>query len=57
VGRVCAPVQGGRGWAGWAMRPSSLFPFSIFFFFFLDLNSNLVWVFEFKMGAPNSLEF
>ena len=38
-----------------AARPSSSFPFSVFFF--LDLNSNLVWVFEFKMGAPNSLEF
>ena len=40
-----------------AARPSPLFSFSVFFFFFLDLNSNLVWVFEFKMGAPNSLEF
>ena len=40
-----------------AARPSSSFPFFVFFFFFLDLNSNLVWVFEFKMGAPNSLEF
>ena len=22
--RTCAPVQGGRGWAGWAAKPSSL---------------------------------
>ena len=36
---------------------SSFLFFSVFFFYFLDLNSNLVWVFEFKMGAPNSLEF
>jgi hypothetical protein len=39
-------------WArlGWlAARPSSLFPFSVFFF--LDLNLNLVWVFEFKNGC------
>ena len=51
VGRVRARwVEGGRGWAGWAAEPSrprrlarppSSFSFSILFFFFFVLNSNL----------------
>ena len=51
VGRVRVRwVEGRRGWAGWAMKPSrprrlarppSSFSFSILFFFFFVLNSNL----------------
>ena len=40
------------GWLAWAerlaARPTSSFPFSIFHFSFISLNSNLVLVFEFK---------
>ena len=48
--RVHAVVEGERGWAGWAAKPSrprrlarppSSFSFSILFFFFFVLNSNL----------------
>ena len=59
LGRLVGHVRARTGarWArlGWlgreaeqaepAARPSSSFPFSIFFFFFLDLNSNLVFKF------------
>ena len=62
--RTCASVQGGRGWAGWAAKPSSLgceafFLVSFFYFSFhlFCLNSNLVLEFEFQIGAPNLLEF
>ena len=62
--RTCALVQGGRGWAGWAAKPSSLgyeafFLISFFFcfsFHLFCLNSNLVLKFEFQIGAPNLLE-
>ena len=36
---------------------SSFLFFSVFFFYFLDLNSNLVFKFGFQFGAPYSLEF
>ena len=52
--RTCTPVQGGRGWAGWAAKPSCLgceafFLVSFFYFSFhlFCLNSNLVLKFEF----------
>ena len=61
--RTCAPVQGGRGWAGWAAKPSSLgyeafflVSFFCFSFHLFCLNSNLVLEFEFQIGAPNLLE-
>ena len=61
--RTCAPVQGGRGWAGWAAKPSSLgceafflVSFFCFSFHLFCLNSNLVLKFEFQIGAPNLLE-
>ena len=48
--RACAPVQGGRGWAGWATKPSSLgceafFLVSFFCFFISSL------LFEFEFGS------
>jgi len=60
---TCVPVQGGRGWAGWATKPSSLgyeafflVSFFCFSFHLFCLNSNLVLKFEFQIGAPNLLE-
>jgi hypothetical protein len=63
--RRAGPARGPRtrtgarwAWLGWlGCEALFIISFFVFFFFFLDLNSNLVWVFEFKMGAPNSLEF
>jgi len=36
---------------------SSFLFFSVFFFYFLDLNSNLVFKFGFQIGAPYLWEF
>ena len=46
--RTCAPVQGGRGWAGWAAKPSSWLGGLLLFFLFYF--SFLFHLFEFKFG-------
>ena len=56
AGLLCAGGPRSRAGPGCEAFSSFLF-FSVFFFYSLDSNSNLVFKFGFQIGAPYSLEF